>query len=97
MHWIIGSIGQFVGIFERVVEFLGRPQAKGQFRQPRHAVLVAMFQKQRQRYEKAPQAAARLLSIGDSEADSTLDPIELAAWTTVASTILNLDEVITKG
>jgi hypothetical protein len=40
--------------------------------------------------------AAELLSVGASKSDPRLDPKELAAWTTVASIILNLDETITK-
>src|SRR6267143_1020931 len=35
------------------------------------------------------------LSVGESKPDSTLDPREVAAWTTLASMILNLDETIT--
>ena len=38
----------------------------------------------------------RLIDVGESSRDSRLDPAELAAWTTVASVILNLDETITK-
>ena len=42
-------------------------------------------------------AAAKLLSVGESPRDEKLDAAELAAWTTVASVILNLDETVTKG
>ncbi|MBA4149399.1 MAG: DUF1553 domain-containing protein [Verrucomicrobia bacterium] len=41
-------------------------------------------------------AAEQLISVGDSKADDKLNASELAAYTTVASVILNLDEVITK-
>ena len=41
--------------------------------------------------------ASRLLSIGASPRDGRLDVGELAAWTVVASMILNLDETITRG
>ncbi len=41
-------------------------------------------------------SALKLLEVGESPRDRTLDPSELAAWTTVASVILNLDETITK-
>ena len=41
-------------------------------------------------------SAVKLLSVGESPRDMTLDAAELAAWTTVASVILNLDETITK-
>jgi hypothetical protein len=41
-------------------------------------------------------SAAQLVAVGESSRDKRLDPAELAAWTTVASVILNLDETITK-
>ena len=41
-------------------------------------------------------AAGELLRVGESAYDRHLDARELAAWTAVASTILNLDETITK-
>ncbi len=42
------------------------------------------------------QAALRLLAVGESPRDVRLDAAELAAWTTVASVLFNLDETITK-
>jgi hypothetical protein len=47
-------------------------------------------------YRKDPKSAIKLLAVGESPYDKKLDAAELAAWTTVASTILNLDETITK-
>jgi Protein of unknown function (DUF1553)/Protein of unknown function (DUF1549)/Concanavalin A-like lectin/glucanases superfamily/Planctomycete cytochrome C len=47
-------------------------------------------------YRQDPQAALKLLSVGESPRDKRLDASELAAWTTVTSVILNLDETITK-
>jgi hypothetical protein len=47
-------------------------------------------------YRKQPDDAAKLLAVGESKTDSTMDRIELAAWTMVASAIMNLDEAITK-
>ena len=46
--------------------------------------------------EAAPDAAAQLLAIGESKPDTTLAPADLAAWTTIASMILNLDEAINR-
>ena len=40
--------------------------------------------------------ATALLTVGASKSDPKLSAKELAAWTTVASIILNLDETITK-
>ena len=41
-------------------------------------------------------SAEKLLSAGESPVDKTIDKAELAAYTTAASVILNLDEVITR-
>ena len=48
-------------------------------------------------FSKDTKAAEAFLAIGESKWDSKkLKPAELAAWTTVASAILNMDEVVTK-
>jgi hypothetical protein len=47
-------------------------------------------------YKANPDRAKQLLSVGESKPDPKVQAAELAAWTTVASTILNLDETITK-
>jgi hypothetical protein len=49
-----------------------------------------------QHYRQAPEDAAKLLSIGESPRDETLDVIEHAAYTGLCSLILNLDEALTK-
>ena len=59
--------------------------------------LVQLFEKQRARFAAAPEQASVLLAVGESSRNDKLDPAELAAWTSVASTILNLDETVTKG
>jgi hypothetical protein len=61
------------------------------------AVLGRIFAKQLEVYHKDGQAALKLLSVGESTRNEKLDTAELAAWTTVASVILNLDETVTKG
>jgi hypothetical protein len=50
----------------------------------------------RSTYTADAEAVKKLLSIGESKPDATLAPAELAAWTGVASLVLNLDETITK-
>jgi hypothetical protein len=56
------------------------------------AVLVRGFERERQRFAKNPAAAVALMS----KHDGPEAPLDLAAYTMVASTILNLDETITK-
>jgi hypothetical protein len=47
-------------------------------------------------YEKNPAGAQALLAVGESKAETEIPPVQLAAWTLVASEILNLDETLTK-
>ncbi len=62
------------------------------------AVLADLFRSERARLLAGDPAAARALAeqpLGPLPPD--LDPIELAAWTTVANVVLNLDAVLTKS
>jgi hypothetical protein len=61
------------------------------------AVLKKLYEAQLEDYKQKPETAKELVSHGESPRDESLDVCELAAWTTVASTILNLDETVTKG
>ena len=47
-------------------------------------------------YKTNPEAAAKYLSQGESPRDAELDASELAAYSTLASMMLNMDETITK-
>jgi hypothetical protein len=47
-------------------------------------------------YRADPSSAEKLLAAGESPRDRQLDAVELAAYTTAAAVILNLDEVITR-
>ncbi len=42
-------------------------------------------------------SAKKLIAVGESKPDATIDPVELAAWTLTANLVLNLDEVINKN
>ena len=48
-------------------------------------------------YRKDASASEKLLAVGSYKAVSGVASAELAAWTTVASVILNLDETVTKN
>ncbi len=61
------------------------------------AVLTRVIERQRAEFKANPDAAQRLLATGESPADASSDAAELAAWTMVASAILNTDEAVTKG
>ena len=47
-------------------------------------------------FKANPDAATSLIKIGTSSVPKDLNPVELAAHTTLANVLLNLDEVITK-
>ena len=59
-------------------------------------ILVQLYRESRKQFVATPQAATRLLAIGESKRAKQLQPINLAALTVVASTVLNLDEAVTK-
>jgi hypothetical protein len=59
-------------------------------------VLRQLLKGRLKEYQQDRPAALKLLAIGESPRDKRLDAAEHAAWTTVASAILNLDETITK-
>jgi hypothetical protein len=60
------------------------------------AILSRGFDDYRAHFLAQPEAAKELLATGESRSDASLPPVELAAYTLVASTILNLDQTITK-
>ncbi|MGK0264400.1 MAG: hypothetical protein ACI8UD_003061, partial [Planctomycetota bacterium] len=60
-------------------------------------VLMATFTREYMRFTLDREAADKLLAIGESPRDETLDAAEHAAWTMVASVLLNLSETVTKG
>ena len=59
------------------------------------STLIA-YNEEFEHFKKNPEAAGKLLGVGDSPREESLDTAEHAAWTIVASMLLNLDEVITR-
>jgi hypothetical protein len=60
------------------------------------AILRAGLQKRLAYYHKDADAAKKLISEGDLKNDPALNPADVAAYTVAASTMLNLDETVTK-
>jgi hypothetical protein len=63
---------------------------------PMAAALETSLHQMQQHYTGYPKAAHSLLEIGKTKRDSYIPEPELAAWTMVASEMLNLDETINK-
>ena len=62
----------------------------------RRSVMSEIFAEQLTVFQEDPARAEGLLSVGESERDTELDPAEHAAWTVLASMLLNLDETLTR-
>ncbi len=60
-------------------------------------LLMQLLESQRPQFVAQPQSADQLLSVRTSPIDANLDRTELAAWTSIARTILNLHETITRN
>jgi hypothetical protein len=61
------------------------------------SALGASLEKYVARFRNSPAAAEELLSHGESPRDKSLDVVELAAHTAIASVLLNLDETVSKN
>jgi hypothetical protein len=59
------------------------------------SILASGLSEHLDRFRNDPKAAEALLNVGDSPARPSMDPAELAAYSAVASMLLNLDEAIT--
>ncbi|MBN71998.1 MAG: hypothetical protein CME32_22295 [Gimesia sp.] len=59
-------------------------------------ILTRLLQQQKKIYHSDPSAARGLIQVGEALVEATIPPSELAAWTMLASTILNMDETVTK-
>jgi hypothetical protein len=63
---------------------------------PMAAVFERSLTQMQQHYRADPKAAHELVEVGEKKSDPSIPAPELAAWTMVASEMLNLDETITK-
>jgi hypothetical protein len=60
------------------------------------AILLDAFRQNEDRFTSKPDAALKYVSAGESPRDAGVDVIELAAYTSVTSLILNLHETVMK-
>jgi hypothetical protein len=59
-------------------------------------ILESQYDERLAHFRSCPEKAVELLKIGKSPVDATINPEELAAYATIASVVLNLDEAVTK-
>jgi hypothetical protein len=74
--------------FRLVTARLPRPQEM--------TILKASLERTLRDYQADPASAAAFLKVGEAATDASLDAAELASYATLASTLLNLDEAVTK-
>jgi hypothetical protein len=60
------------------------------------AIVADVYRRQRDEFARDPEAALALVRVGEAPLPDGADRVELAAWTIAASTVLNLDEAITR-
>ncbi|MES2221795.1 MAG: DUF1553 domain-containing protein [Acidobacteriota bacterium] len=60
------------------------------------SVLESSLTQMEKHYAADPKAARELIEVGEKKSDASIPAPELAAWTMVASEMLNLDETVTK-
>jgi hypothetical protein len=60
------------------------------------ATLRSSLQKYSERFRQSPAAAEQFVSHGEATRDKSIDTVDLAAHTAVASILLNMDESISK-
>jgi len=77
------------------IDFMFRLATARYPRPQERAVLAGLAHDELAEYRRDRGAALKLLRVGASQCNPRIDAGELAAWTTVASAILNLDETIT--
>ncbi len=60
------------------------------------ALLTDLYRRHLVQYKADAKAAAALLTVGDAKPPADMNPVELAAWTSVTRVILNLHETISR-
>ncbi|HKX60678.1 MAG TPA: DUF1553 domain-containing protein [Verrucomicrobiae bacterium] len=82
--------------FEQRADALALALLSRRFTPEERGVIRQMLDRARVSYERDAEAAMALLEVGESKPDPSLPPGELAAWSLVASQVMNLDEALTK-
>jgi len=77
-------------------EFMAKRILSRTLRDEEAKVVRAVFQELLAFYKAHPEDAQKLLSVGETKVDSTMDAAILAAWTMMANQLLNLDETLNK-
>jgi hypothetical protein len=78
------------------IDLLAKTILARPFRSDEASIVKSSIEKLNAEYKSKPEEAKKLISVGESKADASLDAGELAAWTMLCNELLNLDEVLNK-
>jgi hypothetical protein len=78
------------------IEYISKRLLARPFRSQELAIVKGSLVELRTTYKGKPEEAKKLIVFGESKADSTIDPIELATWTMLVNELMNLDEALNK-
>ncbi len=81
---------------EERMQFVAERLLARQLRTEEIEIVRGSLAKLKEHYAAAVDDAAKLIDVGDSLAEKSIPPAELAAWTMVANELMNLDEVLNK-
>jgi hypothetical protein len=59
-------------------------------------IVMRTYERAKEKFTSSPEAAQKLITVGESKPDPSLPAPELAAWAIVANQILNMDETLNK-
>jgi hypothetical protein len=78
------------------MNFLAQRLMARSLRPEEQAIVAKSLTALENHYRAHTQDAKELIAVGESKADASLAPEQLAAWTMLANQMMNLDEVLNK-
>jgi hypothetical protein len=81
---------------DRRIDFIARRLIARPFRPEELAIVQTSLARLTAYYQSHSEQAERLIKVGESLADPTIEPATLAAWTMLANELMNLDEFLNK-
>ncbi len=81
---------------ELCIDYIVRRLLSRPLRPQEMTIVAASLAKLSAYYQSHPDSGAKLLAVGESKADPSIDRATLAAWTMLANELMNLDEFLNK-
>jgi hypothetical protein len=90
------AIKEAGGDFDKRLGFITERLTSRPFTSDEQTVVHEMLDKLGEHYAAHADEAKQIIAVGESKADATIPPAELAAWTMTVNELMNLDEVLNK-